>query len=57
MVDDRFTHGSAAIIGEIGGPPRIELVRKDNRGASAARDSGAARVATGLVALLDADDD
>lgn len=53
VVDDGSTDGSAAIAESF---PGVTLIRQDNRGVSAARNSGLVAISGSLVAFLDADD-
>lgn len=53
VVDDGSADGSA---GRVPPDPRLHLIRTENRGVSAARNTGIARARAELIAFLDSDD-
>jgi glycosyltransferase involved in cell wall biosynthesis len=57
VVDDESTDGSAAIVDQkIRQDRRVRLVRQNNAGVAAARNTGAAATAAAYLAFIDADD-
>lgn len=56
LVDDGSTDGTAAVLAQYPGDPRIEIVRQENQGPAASRNRGQARCTAQYVAFLDADD-
>jgi glycosyltransferase involved in cell wall biosynthesis len=54
VIDDGSTDGTAEAASRFGAP--VELARRDNGGAGAARNAGIARSTASFVAFLDADD-
>ncbi|HEV7412057.1 MAG TPA: glycosyltransferase family A protein [Casimicrobiaceae bacterium] len=54
VVDDGSTDGTADVAARFGAP--VEIERRHNGGAAAARNTGIARSAAAVVAFLDADD-
>jgi glycosyltransferase involved in cell wall biosynthesis len=54
VVDDGSTDGTADVAAKFGAP--VEITRRSNGGAAAARNAGIARSDAAVVAFLDADD-
>src|SRR3977135_343323 len=57
VVDDGSTDGTDRVMADrYGGNDRVEYLRQPNRGVSAARNTGIARMRGGFLAVLDSDD-
>jgi glycosyltransferase involved in cell wall biosynthesis len=57
VVDDGSTDGTPAVIQDLAGDPRVISVRTENRGISAAHNTGIEVSAGDFIAFLDADDE
>ena len=56
VVDDGSADGTAAVVERFVGDPRVNLVRQENQGTAAARNTGIAHTHAAYVSFLDNDD-